>query len=552
MVIDPDRSAADRLRPLDQLLIAAFLALVFLPGTIGVSLFDRDEGWHGQTVREMLETNDWVIPRYLGEPRYHKTPLLYWCSAVSVSAFGWSEFSLRLPGVLVSITAWTIVATAAARWSGRRTGYWTAILAGTCLGPNLAGKLFLSEPYLLLGTAVAMLCWMAQLNRRPRGAGYGFWAAFGFAILAKGPAIFVVIIPVTLAFLWTEPPTGATLLQRFRHIWPGRGWYLALVVGLPWFAAVAYRDWDEFYSQFILLHSVSRVKEPAEGHWGPPGTYLALGLVVLWPWAALVPSVVASAWKNRREDATTRQLLVWLIAPWVLFELIQTKLPHYVLPLMPPMAMLAGREIARVTELRSAVLRLDRLARVVWVVGLLLGNAFTIAMAALLRDEFAVFGLLALGAVLLLTAVTAVWPRGRPDWKSRCVVVTIGMTAFYQVLGWVAVPQAEPYRLSRLVAEQANKISRADDRIFAYGFKEPSMFYYLERPAGALRPDLTDWHGRSFILITREPKLAELQSVLRLVKSSGRIVEGVNYVRGRRVRIWIGRAEALSERPQDQ
>ena len=278
MVTDLDRSAADKLRPLDQLLIIAFLALVFLPGTIGVSLFDRDEGWHGQTVREMFDTNDWIVPRYLGESRHHKTPLLYWCSAVSVSALGWSEFALRLPCLLASIAAWTVVATAAARWSGRQTGYWTAIVAGTCIGPNLAGKLFLSDSYLLLGTTVAMLCWLARLNGQRRGTGYGFWAAIGFAILAKGPAIFVVIVPTALAFFWTEPPKGTTLMQRLRHVWPGRGWYLAVLVGLPWFAAVAYRDWDEFYGQFILLHSVSRIKEAAEGHWGPPGTYVALGL----------------------------------------------------------------------------------------------------------------------------------------------------------------------------------------------------------------------------------------------------------------------------------
>ena len=88
-------------------------------GQSAVSLFDRDEGWHGQTVREMFNTNDWIVPRYLGESRYHKTPLLYWCSAVSVSALGWSEFSLRLPCLLASIAAWTVVATVAARWSGR-------------------------------------------------------------------------------------------------------------------------------------------------------------------------------------------------------------------------------------------------------------------------------------------------------------------------------------------------------------------------------------------------------------------------------------------------
>ncbi len=73
------------------------------------------------------------------------------------------------------------------------------------------------------------------------------------------------------------------------------------------------------------------------------------------------------------------------------------------------------------------------------------------------------------------------------------------------------------------------------------------MFYYLDRPADVLRPNRSDWRGGSLVLIARESKLDALQSMLKLDRSSGRIIEGFNYVRGRRVRVWIGHAQATDE-----
>ncbi|GAF95834.1 unnamed protein product, partial [marine sediment metagenome] len=82
------------------LLIVALAVLV--PGTIGVSLVDRDEGWYAQVCREMLESGDWLIPRYLGEVWLAKPPLLYWLVTMSYSLFGVGEWQARLVPVLAT------------------------------------------------------------------------------------------------------------------------------------------------------------------------------------------------------------------------------------------------------------------------------------------------------------------------------------------------------------------------------------------------------------------------------------------------------------------
>lgn len=544
------RPCVQPLRWRDRLLILTGLVAVFIPGTIGVSLFDRDEGWYAQITREMVDSGDWIVPRYLGESRYYKPPLMFWCSAVSGQLLGWSEFALRLPCVLATIAAWLLVVEITAGWAGRRAGYWCAVLAGTCLGTNLVGKLMLADGYLLLLVTAAMFSWFRQLDAEP-GSGkhsYGFWISLGFAVLAKGPAVLVVLVPVALVFFWSEPARGSSFKQRCHRIWPGPGCYVAAFIALPWYVAVSWLDWESFLREFVLVHFVDRLKQPMEGHAGFPGYYLATSLVFLWPWAALVPSILIAAWSARRSDGTTRRLMVWLIAPWIVFELIQTKLPHYALPLFPPLAMLMARELARVTSTPAEKLRLDSITRWVWLGGILLAATALIAATVWLWNRYDMSGIAALSAVLLLILAIGLWP-GERSWRRCAIVVTIGMVVFYQILGWIVVPMAEPHRLSRLVAAQANKIAQVDDRIFAYGYQEPTLFYYLDQPARVLRPDQADWRktvGDSFVLIARDTKLDALRSVLKINQPAGRIIEGINYVRGRRVRVWIGRVQIMT------
>ncbi len=535
-------------------MLGGFLLAILLPGTIGVSLFDRDEGWYAQTTREMVESGDWIIPRYLGESRYYKPPLMFWCSAVSVLTFGWSEFALRLPGVLATLAAMLVLAEFAARQWGRRAGYGAAVVAGTCLGPNLAGGLMLPEGYLLLFVTLAMICWLRKLGsatvsgaqRGSSAFGYGFWIAAALAFLAKGPAMLVVMGPCFLAFLWTEPPRGSTLVQRVRHVWPGPGWYLGLLIGAPWYVAVACLDWAAFKADFIDYHTVSRLREPIEGHRGFPGYYIVTGLILLWPWAALMPSAIASAWRTRRDEAATRRLLVWLVVPWLAFELISTKLPYYVLPLLPPMAMLTGRELARVTSVPSLKFRFEPTTYYVWLGGIAFAGAAFSCFAIWFRGAPSALALGAAGAVLLLAAVVCGLARTAPSWRMRAGIVLAAMVVFYQVIGWWAVPRAEPLRLSRRIADHINATARENDIVLADGFAEPSMFFYLDRKGRELtvRDGRIRHAGESFILVADEQKLDLLRDVLTIDQSNGQFIEGFNYVQGRHVRVWVGRAHA--------
>ena len=146
-----------------------------------------------------------------------------------------------------------------------------------------------------------------------------------------------------------------------------------------------------------------------KGHSGPPGYYIVTTLAAVLPWTPVVIAAVVAAWRSRRTDGDARRLLIWLAAPWPLFELIATKLPHYVLPLFPPAAMLAGCWLAQRTVSR--------------------------AYPTIPQDAI-------------------------PIRSTRRPRVLIGATVAWVLLLWLAglwlLPGLEPHRLSRVVAEAVN------------------------------------------------------------------------------------------------
>jgi 4-amino-4-deoxy-L-arabinose transferase-like glycosyltransferase len=551
---------------LDRVLMAAFLLSVFVPGTLGVSLFDRDEGWYAQVVREMLAGGDWLIPSYLGESRYFKPPWLYWCSAVSVSLLGWSEFALRLPCVLASVATWMIVADWAAREHSRAAGWWTAVIGATSIGPNIAGKLLLADSHFVLFIAIAMRAWIRgagghagtsvagsrahgrvesrQMGPRsaesvgpvdPTYGTYVFWAAIGLALLSKGPTTLAVLAPIALARLLWDTPRDLSWPQRILRLWPGRGWYLAVLIGLPWYAYVAWADWPTFAHGFIGANMIGRVSRGIEGHSGPPGYYIVTNLAAVLPWTPVVIAAIVAAWRSRRTDGDARRLLIWLAAPWPLFELIATKLPHYVLPLFPPAAMLAGcwlaqRRVSRAHPTNWRKIPISRPTPRKSPRASPVGER-----AAIPQDAIAIS-------------------------STRRPRVLIGATAAWVLLLWLAglwlLPGLEPHRLSRVVAEAVNTRAAPGERVLAKGFKEPTMFFYL-RPEASVLGDDDRWRDfvgdKAFWLIARPRRIASLRSVLEIDDAAREVFTGGTYAGWRRETVWVVRARIrrgfLSEPP---
>ena len=177
-----------------------------------------------------------------------------------------------------------------------------------------------------------------------------FWTALAGGILLKGPLIlmFAGLTIVTLAIL----DRYAAWLWRLRPVW-GLMWMLVLV--LPWFIAIFWRAGDAFFADSVGGDMLSKLAAQ-ESHGAPPGVYLLLFWITFWPGAPLAGMAAPAIWRARREPGA-QFLLAWLIPSWIVFEVVLTKLPHYVLPLYPAIAILTVGALERRVLSRSWLTR---------------------------------------------------------------------------------------------------------------------------------------------------------------------------------------------------
>lgn len=329
---------------------------VYVLGNGAVGLFDRDEPRYAQTSRQMLASGDWVVPRFLDRVRTAKPVLIYWCQATSMKVLGDTRFAARLPSAVAMAATVALLAVAVSRAAGRRRGLWCAFILGSCTMAIVSAKMCLTDAVLLLFITTTQLC-VYRMWRR--GADWKtvliFGVAAGLAGLTKGPVALGVNATTALA-LWLlglklrRPTKGSGWKPiHWAAVIVGSGLIIAAVAG-PWLYLIQQRA-PEFLSTAINRDVVDRMQRGQEGHSGPPGLYSLLVWGTFFPWSLLLPAAVVWGWK-RRHVPQVRFALAAFAGPWVMFELIVTKLPHYVLPTYPALAFLVADLLVRASRRR--------------------------------------------------------------------------------------------------------------------------------------------------------------------------------------------------------
>jgi len=340
-------------------LLLAFSLLAFVPGFFQIPAVDRDEARFAQATKQMLESGDYVDIRFQDEVRYKKPVGIYWLQSVAVkagSALGVSEANTtiwlyRLPSLFgavgaVLLTYWTALA-----FVTRRSALVAALMMASAVLLGVEARLAKTDAVLLFTSVLAMGA-MARIYLGARRApekpvGWQMpalmWTAIAAGALVKGPLVLMFVVLTAGA---------VSLLDRSgRWIWkmkpiPGFLWMLLLVS--PWFIAIALKSGESFFVQAVGQDMLSKVTSGQEAHGAPPGYYFLLFWVTFWPGSVLAGLAAPTVWRARKEPGA-RFLLAWLIPSWIVFEAVMTKLPHYVLPLYPAIAILIAGVMERGT-----------------------------------------------------------------------------------------------------------------------------------------------------------------------------------------------------------
>lgn len=336
----------------------ALLALITLtaatPGVISLPALDRDESRFAQASKQMLETGDFIRIRYQDENRNKKPAGIHWLQAASTAAVSSASAgdirSYRLPSLFGAV-----LATLATFWCGRAlVGRRGAFLGAALFG---AGILLTSEAHiaktdavLVFLTVVAMGALARIYNGTDRDRSFRlgllFWAASGLGFLIKGPVTLLVaglalaVVSVVRRNLsWSVP------------IWRWQGLLLFVLLVLPWFIWIQIATSGEYIEGAVGKDLRDKLVSASEGHGGPPGYHLAFLLTHFFPATLfVVPALLLLARTLRGRDLDTLAeeraglifLAAWLVPTWIFFELLPTKLSHYILPAYPALALICG------------------------------------------------------------------------------------------------------------------------------------------------------------------------------------------------------------------
>jgi 4-amino-4-deoxy-L-arabinose transferase-like glycosyltransferase len=357
------------------------LVLALLAFRLGaVPLLGPDEPRYARVAVEMHRAGEWVRPTLQGEPWLEKTPLFYWLAGGAFSVLGETEAAARAPSVLAALLLVGATALFGARLYGSAAGLHAGFVAGTSLLPFAYARAASMDMLLAATVTVAIgLAALRVLGVAGRLAVVAAAAAAGLATLAKGPLGLLLpvlvlggYIAATREWRWLREALSPASITAF-----------AIVAG-PWYVAILLDQGRHFLDVFILDHNVQRFASTVHHHPGALWYYLPVLLAGVFPWSGLVvPALFRAAPRAARSDLF---LLFWLALPLVFFSLAGSKLPGYVLPCVPPLAILMGRAADRlVSEDSTPERRLS--SRAVALVGLVLAALLAAAPAALLRIQ---------------------------------------------------------------------------------------------------------------------------------------------------------------------
>ena len=555
-------------RPRALLFLICLIA--WLPGFFTIPPLDRDESRFAQASKQMLETHDFIDIRFGHEPRYKKPAGIYWLQAAATEAVSpftggardWI-WTYRIPSLLGALAAVTLAFWCARAFLGVEASFLSALLLGVTILLSSEAKIAKTDAVLLatvIGAQGVLL--KAYLTRDPEQpplttkiALFG-WLAFALGILIKGPVI-IGVCGVTVAALaiWDREWRW---LGRLRPVW---GVALTLLVVAPWLIAIAMKSHGAFYEQSLGHDFGAKLAGGQESHGEPPGYYFLMTTVTFWPATLFLAPAIAATIVNHRQPAA-RFLLAWAGACWLMFEVVPTKLPNYILPVYPALAMMAGAFILAPAEPDAPMWR-RRIMPIVSSVQFILGAGLLAAGIVILPRLYGAgttWDLAAASGVIAVLAIAAVTLMLRGSKSMAIAFSTVTAIVAMATLTLDVIP-----RLDRLVISphEAALVARhrrpGDPPPVLAGYTEPSAVFLLgtetrlTKGYGAAEMG-AEQGGLALIEDGQRPaflaRLAELEADATGIDT----LSGFNYSRGRSVHITLYRvtpSHAITTPPEE-
>jgi 4-amino-4-deoxy-L-arabinose transferase-like glycosyltransferase len=475
-------------------LICGGLIYVY-PLALRTPLLDRDEGFHAAISQEMVESGDYLIPRFLGKPFLDKPILYFEAQALSLRCFGMNEAAVRLPGLMFALLGAVTTSLFAWRLFDGTTGLLTLLVSLTSIAPLSLGQSAVHDVALVPWTNSLLICWWAATHADSRRRRIAFTTAAalfaGLAILTKGLiGIAVVWVGYLLYIVVTRQRAARFVICSASSI------SLGLLLASPWFLAMEQQSPGYLFYYFIERHILGFVTHTQLHGREPWYFYLPILLGGTAPWILLTIPSLWQSWTDRRSshvstNGATLFVICWLLGGLLFLSVAKSKLITYALPLYPAIGILAGHACKQFLEGEMApkakkafgwIFLVSCLIGTLAPFGVLVGldhfNHVNSPTAAYLAASIAIVPMI---VALLLTY-----------WNQPVAALATGVILFpllfVTIMTWPMQTIAE--RLSqRQLAHVIRSLTRFPDHIDLVGAQLGSLIFYLEpEQRRALRP----------------------------------------------------------------
>ncbi|MBD2291919.1 glycosyltransferase family 39 protein [Anabaena sphaerica FACHB-251] len=543
------------------LLLINWIAFGWNLGNVG--LVDETEPLFAEASRQMLVTGDWITPFFNGETRFDKPALIYWCQAIAYSIMGVNEWAARIPSALAA-TGVTALAFYTVQWHlGKKDEleqaanpsrrYLTAAVASALIAINpemiVWGRIGVSDMLLTGCIASALLCFFLGYAQNSAPSPFpnkwylACYVLIAGAILTKGPVGIVLPGLIMIAF--------ALYLGKFWELWremrPILGLFIVFLISAPWYALVTWRNGWNFINAFFGYHNIERFTEVVNGHSAPWYFYFLVVLLGFAPYSVFIPASIARLkfWQRWLRPPQASHLLnqersqqlglfacFWFLGVFGFFTIAVTKLPSYVLPLMPAAAILVAllwSDLFSNTQIDQAF-RISAWVNVAFLstIAVALFNLFKLVgtdpAAPELYQQIQNSGLTTVGGIIWLVAAIVIAAlilshRFRP-------IIAVNVVGFVAFLALVLMPalflmdeqRQLPLRQLSAIAVQEKQ---PNEELVMVGFKKPTVTFYTQKTVKYLKfsQEALDYiHNQaaakvqppSLLLLAEQKKLLEM------------------------------------------
>ncbi len=512
----------------NPILVLFFLSAVLFFFKLGsFSLYNAAETTYGEFIKQIGLTGDWITMHFNGLVIFDKPPLYFWLAKIAIYIFGFNEFAIRfwaaLCGVMTVITTFWL----GKKFYNERVGFYAGLIAMTTFQFLIQSRIAELDIVLTLCLTLSLLCFYIGFTENKPKYYYGFFFAAAFASLIKG--IIGLALPGFAIFLFLLIRKELPRLREMKII-PGIVIYL--LIAAPWYVAEWFIHGAKFTEFVIGFLFLSRFQGVVSGHPGPWYYYFLALILGFAPWSHFIFKALLRTFKEARNNAPALLSLCYILPVFIVFSIAKTKLPNYVLPLYPFLAIMIAKLWDDFEGEESGKL---------WK-GMAIANALLAIIVALIIVGFIILGsgqyagpyadqmwqLQLLAGVLIGGSSFSIVSFFIKQYKLSFYTLPLTVFIITLILATLTLPTVEQYKGEKEMGQIISKNIKAGQKIAVFDAgNRPGIVFYNQQPIIFLKDHnqlVTFLYEKKGYCITSPDEYEKVKAFTRVLDQRGELL----------------------------